>query len=201
MSGRVGNPFYAIVFGFMLLFGGFLTGWLASRHLVLAEEKTVQASPSPSHGAVPGTVHHEVRQALRGFQDGYTRRDLNQLGAFMRQHFPRINDCLVMGTEPGEWIRGHERIEKFIRNDWQNWGDVRLDVDAPLISTVGDVAWLATAGTVSFRGSAHPIRFTTTLVREEGRWLFRQVQFQWDNRGLMLPDFVQPANLLRLRWR
>ena len=114
-----------------------------------------------------GDVRRSVIEALRDFQDGYVRRDVKALHAFMRRIIPAGKDCLVMGTEPGEWIGGYDRIERFIRNDWLNWGDVRLDVEAPEISGSGDVAWLATPGKVTFQESRHPFRFTATVVREK----------------------------------
>ena len=120
----------------------------------------------------------------------------------MRRIIPAGKDCLVMGTEPGEWIRGYDRIERFVRNDWLHWGDVRLDVDAPEISGSGDVAWLATPGTVTFQESRHPFRFTATVVRENGRRMFRQIQFQWDEkRGESLREVFRLSNLVRMRWR
>ena len=127
---------------------------------------------------------------------------MNTLHAFMRRIIPAGKDCLVMGTEPGEWIRGRERIEDFIRSDWKNWGDVRLDVDASEISSAGDVAWLATSGTVTSHRSPRSLRFTATLVREDERWMFRQIQFQWEeNRHASLRELFWPSNLVRLRWR
>jgi hypothetical protein len=194
-------PILIASFALATLVTGFLSGWILSRHLVLSSEQTVQASVIPEGGDAPESVRQDVLEAVRGFQDGYTRRDVKYLGTFMNQLFPATKECLVLGTEPGEYIRGFERIARFIRNDWQNWGDVRLDVDASVVSGAGDVAWLATPGSVSFQGSPHPIRFTATLVRDDGRWLFRQVQFQWDNRGPLLRELLQPSAVLQLRWR
>ena len=123
----------------------------------------------------------------------------------MQQFFSASKETLVLGTEPGEYIRGFGPIKKFIYNDWEHWGDVRLDVEAAVISGAGDVAWLATPGTVTMDGPAHPIRFTAALARDavvdDGRWVFRQVRFQWDNRGPTLRELFQPSTLLRLRWR
>ncbi len=154
----------------------------------------------PSHGDAPETVRQGVLQALSGFQDGYTRRDPAYLCEFMCRFFPEADDCLILGTEPGEWFRGN-KIKNLIDNDWKNWGDVRLDVHAAEISGAGDVAWLATTGRVLFRDSPQPLRFTATLVRHEGRWMFRQIQFQWDTRSPLLSELIPAAVRLRLRWR
>ena len=69
------------------------------------------------------------------------------------------------------------------------------------ISGAGDVAWLATPGTVTFWETPRSLRFTATLVHEDGRWLFRQIQFQWEaNRTASLRELIWPGNLMRLRW-
>jgi hypothetical protein len=202
MTDRTFNQFRVTVLVCTTVISGFVTGWLASRHLVVSVDNFVQESPARSRGDAPDIVRRPVIDALRDFQDGYTKRNVNTLHAFMRRIIPAGKDCLIMGTEPGEWIRGHERIEDFIRSDWQNWGDVRLDVDAPEISSAGDVAWLATSGTVTSHGSPRSLRFTATVVREDERWVFRQIQFQWEeNRHASLRDLFWPSNLVRLRWR
>jgi hypothetical protein len=61
---------------------------------------------------------------------------------------------------------------------------------------------LVTTGDVTFGRVPRAIRFTATLVKGDSRWLFRQVQFQWENEaGLSLREIVKPSNFRRLRWR
>jgi hypothetical protein len=202
MTGRALNTPYSSLLAFPLVAAAFATGWLASRHVVISSAELEQESAVCARGDAPEGVRQSVIETLRDFQDGYVRRDVKTLHAFMRRIIPDGKDCLVMGTEPGEWIRGYDRIERFIRNDWLHWGDVRLDVDAPEISGSGDVAWLATPGTVTIHESRHPFRFTATVVRENGRWMFRQMQFQWDEkRGTSLREVFRLSNLVRLRWQ
>jgi hypothetical protein len=203
MTSKSRNYLLVYVTAFPLACAGFFAGWLASRHLVVSPEKEELANSIPVCGDAPENVRRGVLQTLRGFQDGYIRRDVGDLARFMAQYFAPSGDNLVLGTDPGEWIHGHELIERFIRNDWQYWGDVRLDVDACQISAAGDAAWLATRGSVSFHGSPRLIRFTASLVRKDGRWMFRQVQFQWDASSgrLTLSELFRPSSLLRLRWR
>jgi hypothetical protein len=201
MSPETTNRRRRVLLAVALLGAGFLTGWIMSRHVVLYSRVKVRASLGPSRGDAPENVREGVLQALRDFQDGYARRDVRDLGKFANRFFPYGQASLVIGTEPGEWIRGAADIEKFIGNDWDHWGDVRLEVDAAEISGTGEVVWLATVGTVSFRGPPSPIRFTATLVRHEGRWVFRQTQFQWDNLRPTLRDHLRAAFRLRLSWR
>ena len=94
-----------------------------------------------------------VRQTLQAFQDGYVRRD-NTLMDDFRQLFISEDELEVIGTgaiEPGgdEWCLGPDAACRLVESDWEGWGDVALDVADARIHVLGDVAWLATTGTVS----------------------------------------------------
>jgi hypothetical protein len=94
-----------------------------------------------------------VRETLQMFQDGYDRRDLTLLDEF-RKLFFSTDELEVIGTGatvPGdeEWCLGPETASDLVRNDWEGWGDLRLDVVDARIHVLGDVAWLATGGTVT----------------------------------------------------
>lgn len=168
----------------------------------------------------------EVRQVFQRFHEGYVKRDLNGLDAFLADLFPRDDDQQIIGTGSDEWLFGLEGARDLVGSDWEFWGDVAFDVPAARISVRGDVAWIAAKGTVSrtipvesfqqstldyvkellqegkgtvaermlevyraanntiyetSRGDRYiwPLRFTAVLVKEEGRWLFRQMQFSF----------------------
>jgi hypothetical protein len=94
-----------------------------------------------------------VRAALRRFQEGYARRDLRALDRYMAL-FDQGAGLEVIGTGgvfpgEGEWCVGPEMVRDLVRDDWQNWGDLDLDVDDATIQVLDDVAWLAALGTVS----------------------------------------------------
>jgi len=94
-----------------------------------------------------------VRTLLRRFQEGYARRDLQRLDAFM-ELFSSRDDLEVIGTNavtPGqdEWCLGQQATRQLVAGDWEHWGDVVLDVDGARIAVEGGVAWLATTGTVT----------------------------------------------------
>jgi hypothetical protein len=169
-----------------LAFLSFGTGWHLSRRPV--------GSGNPERylarkGDAEERVRNEILVPLRTFQDGYSKRDPSMLPAFMEQLFPKDREILVLGTDQGEWIEGYQRVAEFIGNDWRSWGDVRLDVDHAAISTAGDVAWLTTLGTVGTGTSpGRAIRFAAVLTRNNGRWLFRHILFQWDDNPASLRE-------------
>ena len=94
----------------------------------------------------------QVREVLRAFQEGYSQRNLDALDEFMALFAPD-EEIEVIGTGasvPGEeqWCLDRSTARKLVEGDWKHWGDVRLDVDGANIFALGDVAWLATSGTV-----------------------------------------------------
>jgi hypothetical protein len=94
-----------------------------------------------------------VRDALKKFQDGYERRDPKMIDDF-RSLFVSEDDLEVIGTgaiDPGddEWCLGLDAACDLVINDWEGWGDLVLDVADARIHVLGDVAWLATTGTVT----------------------------------------------------
>lgn len=113
-----------------------------------------------------------VRETLRQFQEGYTRRDPEQIEAFNRLFVPE-DDLEVIGTaavDPGddEWRFGIKEASSMFCNDWEGWGDVELDVADARIHTLGDVAWLATNGTVTMELDAdETYRDTLAYIRED----------------------------------
>ena len=168
---------------------GFLMGWHLSRRPI--------GLGYPVHylthqGDAQDRVRAEVVASLRAFQSGYTKRDPAMIPAFMEQLFPKDQDILVLGTDSGEWIEGYQRVGDFIAGDWRGWGDVRLDVDNAMVSADQDVAWVTTIGTVG-SGSSPPrtIRFAAVLTRSNSRWLFRHIQFQWDDRPETLGELFR----------
>lgn len=94
-----------------------------------------------------------VRNTLKAFQDGYDRRDKSLLHDFRKLFVPE-DELEVIGTgavEPGddEWCLGLEAASALVENDWEGWGDLALDVADARIHVEGEVAWLATTGTVT----------------------------------------------------
>ena len=93
-----------------------------------------------------------VREVLQLLQNGYNHRDKARLDE-IRVLFaddPAVEVIgtggLVLGDE--EWPLGKEAALELVKNDWEGWGDVRFDVAGARIYSQGDVAWLATSGTV-----------------------------------------------------
>jgi hypothetical protein len=189
---------YSALAAVVLVFGGFAMGFIACLHLKSAASSEARQQYLHPPGDAPPPVRAEVLTALRAFQNGYVKRDPNDLDSFMSRLFPKRDDVLVLGTDSGEWVRGYPAAAKFIRSDWLGWGDFRFDVDDSIIWSSGDVAWIASVGAVHSTGGDRPLRFSAVLTRDEDRWVFREVSFQWDDRDPSPAAILQPDTYLRL---
>jgi hypothetical protein len=138
--------------------------------------------PIYTKGNAAESVRSEILAQLYKFQNGYTRRDKDQVDTFMEALFSR-EDLLVLGTMPDEVYIGSDEVSDLIYADWNAWGDCTFLMDRAHISTIGDVAWISTVGYVEFDLSRHlvlPLRLSAVMVKEEAVWKFRSMQFQFD---------------------
>jgi ketosteroid isomerase-like protein len=93
----------------------------------------------------------EIRSLLQAFQDGYTRRDLNQAKAFMDLFTADVEMIGTNGVKPGreEWYMDRASARELVEGDWQGWGDLRLDLDSMSVRSRGEVGWVSAAATVT----------------------------------------------------
>jgi hypothetical protein len=94
-----------------------------------------------------------VRETLQKFQDGYVHRNVEELDAFM-QLFAERDDIEMIGIGAAEragfeWFEGPDKVREIIESDWTYWGDVTIDVAGAKVTTLNDIAWLSTTGTVT----------------------------------------------------
>jgi hypothetical protein len=182
----------------VLVCAAFVFGFSASVQLKRVTPDEVRRGYLLEAGDAPAPVRAGVLAAMKRLQDGYVRRDPEAIDAFMDSLFLKSDDVLLMGTDTGEWMRGYAAVGRFIRDDWRYWGDLRLAVDTAVISSSGDVAWVATTGMCRARAWSRPVRFTSILKRTGGQWFFRQLHFQWDERDPSFADLRRPGVVLRL---
>lgn len=93
----------------------------------------------------------EIRSLMQKFQDGYTKRDITQVDAFMELF---TEDAEVIGTNglkprEGEWYMDRDSARALVEGDWKGWGDVRLDFASMSVHSLGSVGWIAANATVT----------------------------------------------------
>ncbi len=93
----------------------------------------------------------EIRKLLQAFQDGYTRRDLAAVDAFMDLFTADAEVIGTNGVRPGvdEWYMDRASARELVAGDWEGWGDLRLDLESASVRAVGEVGWIAATATVT----------------------------------------------------
>lgn len=176
----------------------FAFGFLASLHLRNAPSSEARQGYLRQAANASPAVRTGVLAALRSFQDGYIKRDPKQLDAFMAHTFPENGDILLLGTDGEEWVRGYSAVARFIKTDWQRWGDFRFAVDDSIVWSSGDVAWVASVGSLHTEHADRPMRFSAILTRSGEGWVFQQLHFQWDDRDPRPSELLHPSLYGRL---
>jgi hypothetical protein len=197
MSNRSRVFALSFIIAFFALFG-LTCGFAAYLHL---QHDALKQSRSPNFeqpGNASPTVRAAIVQKLHTFQNGYARRDPKAVDSFSDNLFSKDGDILILGTDSGEWIRGTPAAKTFIKEDWRAWGDLRLECDRAAVWSSGNVAWTTTVGLVHWNKRERPLRFTAILILEDGRWVFRQMHFQWDDDGPSANPFLHPRAWLSM---
>lgn len=101
----------------------------------------------------------EVRSILEKFQQGYTERNLENVDSFTKELFVNSDDTKILGTSTGEICLGFEEVKELINDDWEGWGDLKIDCENAHISIDGNVAWFSTNGTVKYNFEHTPERY------------------------------------------
>jgi hypothetical protein len=183
---------------FIIFFGGFAAGFLACVRERLAPKTALRPFEGQLSGDAPESVREGVLHSLQLFQAGYIARDPGKIDFFMNDLVDPGTGVLIVGTDESHWIHGYLAAVQFFRNDWVYWGDLRLNIDDPFISSWQDVAWVETEGSVQWGNSKRPLRFSAVLVRQGDRWLFREMDFKSDELEPSRRDLFTPGLYLQL---
>ncbi|TAK14069.1 MAG: hypothetical protein EPO32_03115 [Anaerolineae bacterium] len=97
------------------------------------------------------TDHEQIRQLLHAFQEGYTHRDPARLEAFMMLFTEDVETIGTNGIRPGqgEWYTDRESSSILVKEDWEFWGDFKLDPERTAIRIYADTAWISAFATVT----------------------------------------------------
>ena len=109
----------------------------------------------------------EIHTLLQKFQDGYTRRDVTQVDAFMELFTPEAEVIGTNGVKPGvdEWYTSRDSARELMLGDWESWGDLCLDLESASIHVHGETGWIAASATVTSALSASPTRGRMTPLK------------------------------------
>lgn len=123
------------------------------------------------------SVEAEVMGVLRQFADAYANRDKGRLLGLLCAD----QDVVVLGSGCDERNVGTAAIWSQIRRDWEQTDTVRMRFGWRSVSTMGQVAWLATdcylyvqAG---YRRAEVPLRITAVMIHDQAGWKIAQLHY------------------------
>jgi hypothetical protein len=95
--------------------------------------------------------HDEIRSLLQLFQEGYIHRDGSRVDSFMELFTADAEVIGTNGVRPGvdEWYMDRTSARELVEGDWEDWGDLRLELDSMSVHTRGEVGWVAAPATVT----------------------------------------------------
>ncbi len=195
MSSESGRVVLRMIAALLLLLVVFLAGWLTSNRVNVGTNETEQVRGVQSRGNATPETREAILAQLRVLRDAYLKRDVNAIDGLMARVYAHNDAVQVFGADANEWNRGYDATAKFIRNDWAQWGDVKLNIEDATVSSESDAAWVALNGRVEFSSNKRPIRVTATLARIDGKWMFEQIVFQWIDRRAGWRDLLHPQTL------
>lgn len=103
--------------------------------------------------------YSEIKDILKKFQQGYSKRKLENVDSFTKELFQNSDDISVLGTATGEIFFGINEVKQLIKDDWESWGDLNTDCENACISIEGNTAWFSTKGTVKYSFDHTPERY------------------------------------------
>ncbi|MEN8251774.1 MAG: nuclear transport factor 2 family protein [Bacteroidota bacterium] len=124
------------------------------------------------------TQINEIREVLSKFQDGYTKRDTTKIDEFLEMF---SDDIVYMGVASYEFLNGKESVRNLTLWDWVKWFDLNINVEEVKIRTNNTVGWIEVVGESGpwSNGKTYEIRMVGSLVKNEHKWLFKQICFSY----------------------
>ena len=120
--------------------------------------------------ATDPATREAVRAVLEEFRAAVAAQDVERL---LEVYAPDA-DVVGIGTAADEWYVGRDSMREGFQRDFADGAPFVVEFAPPIISSAGDVAWLAAGfnGRMSTSGGQVRLhgRFTAVLRREGGRW-------------------------------
>jgi hypothetical protein len=89
----------------------------------------------------------EIKEVLRQFQAGYSKRDTGMAEQFASSLFAK--DIRIIGTGNDEWVSGYDAAKKLVINDWAYWMNFKIDTPGTIIMIFGSTAMFSVKGGTS----------------------------------------------------
>jgi len=75
----------------------------------------------------------QIKNLLIKFQEGYDKKDIDNVDQYMKEIFSDENDISILGTSEGELCLDYESCRKLITDDWKYWGFESLKIEEAIV--------------------------------------------------------------------
>jgi ketosteroid isomerase-like protein len=124
--------------------------------------------------ATDATTRAAIIEVLTEFQAAVAAQDVDRLLA----QFAPDGEAVSIGTGAAEWHVGTDAMREGLERDFADASPFTVDFAPPIISSAGDVAWLAAGfnGRSMIDGVEVRLhgRLTAVLIQRNGRWVLVQ---------------------------
>lgn len=91
----------------------------------------------------------EALRTLEVFANGYKNTDSMDIDSFFGRVFLDSPETYIVGTAPEEFFKGKQAIKTQILSEWENWGQLGLDVTKGVFTYRDTLCWFYVDGIVS----------------------------------------------------
>lgn len=91
----------------------------------------------------------EALRTLDVYGKAYQNSDSMDINTFFARVFLDSPETYVVGTAPDEFFKGREAIKAHIVSEWENWGQLGLDVAKGVYTYRDSLCWFYVDGVVS----------------------------------------------------
>jgi ketosteroid isomerase-like protein len=125
----------------------------------------------------------EILAMLDNYASACAAKDVGR----MMSHIAPDPDVIFVGSGRDEWVEGPEQLRQGFERDLAQADTIQITFKDVKVSGGGSVAWLACGLVYDVTVAGESVlldgRFTATLERRDGEWLFVQSHYSLPNEG------------------
>lgn len=92
----------------------------------------------------------KIINTIKKLQEGYSNKNVKILDEFVEEIFTGKPDMTILGTSTNEFFRGPEGIKTLLKDDWESWGDLNLNIDSLKYQLINNLSFFYINGTVKY---------------------------------------------------
>jgi len=95
-------------------------------------------------------TYQKILKLLSTLQEGYIKRDLEHVESIVDEIFSCGDELLILGTASSEVFTGREGAIELLRDDFEYWGDFKMDLSTLITGPSQGLVWFSVKGKVKY---------------------------------------------------